>query len=141
MSHLPKRLVQFLEYMVGGAAYFWSGYIIFAICYSGLHWNWLQAKLLADAVGWTLNYLIQRYWAFASPALKRHEGAVIGKYGALTALNFALDYCIIWSLNRAGISPYIGFFVSSGFFTAWNYLWYRFWVFYGKGSGDAKEVT
>jgi putative flippase GtrA len=127
--------------MVGGVSYFWSAYLIFAICYSGLHWNWLPAKMLSDVVGWTLNYVIQRYWAFDSPTLKRREGVTVGKYGLLTAFNLGLDYWIIWSLKSIGISPYIGFFISAAFFTAWNYLWYRFWVFYGKRSGDAKEVA
>lgn len=141
MSYLRKPFVQFAEYMVGGASYFWSGYLIFAVCYSGLGWNWLPAKMLADAVGWTLNYVIQRYWAFANPALRHHEAATVGKYGTLTAFNFGLDYLIIWGLNSVGITPYIGFFISAGFFTVWNYLWYRFWVFYGKRGGDPKEVT
>jgi putative flippase GtrA len=136
-----RRIIQFAEYFVGGMAYFWSGYLVFAICYSGFHWNWLQAKLLADVVGWTLNYFIQRYWAFNDKSLNKHEAATISKYGIITAVNFALDYAIIWALNSIGISPYIGFFISAGFFTVWNYMWYRFWVFYGKRGGNAKEVA
>jgi putative flippase GtrA len=136
-----RRLIQFAEYMVGGASYFWSGYAVFALCYSGLHWSWFPAKMLADAVGWTLNYVIQRYWAFKNPALDQHETATITRYGVVTAVNFGLDYAIIWGLNHIGISPYIGFFISAAFFTVWNYIWYRFWVFYGKRSGDAKEVA
>ena len=141
MKFTRQRWIQFGEYMVGGVSYFWSGYLIFAVCYSGLHWNWFPAKMLADAVGWTLNYLIQRYWAFKSPALNRDKAGTITRYGAITILNFGLDYAIIWSLNRIGISPYIGFFISAAFFTVWNYFWYRFWVFYGKRSGDAKGVA
>lgn len=133
--------MQFAEYMVGGLSYFWSGYAVFAICYSGLHWSWFPAKMLADVVGWTLNYVIQRYWAFKNPALNKKEKTTIGRYGALTLVNLGLDYAIIWALNNIGISPYIGFFISAAFFTVWNYVWYRFWVFYGKRSGDAKEVT
>ena len=128
----PTRhnLIQFLEYMVGGTAYFWSGYLVFAACYSGLHWNWLPAKIAADVIGWSLNYLIQRYWAFDNKKLKHHEGRTAGKYALVMLLNLALDYLIIWGLKSIGVSPYIGFFISAGFFTIWNYLWYRFWVFF-----------
>jgi hypothetical protein len=28
-----------------------------------------------------------------------------------------------------GISPYYGMFIAAGYFTIWNYLGYRFWVF------------
>jgi hypothetical protein len=36
---------------------------------------------------------------------------------------------IVASLKSVGLTPYLGQFVSSGFFTIWNYFWYRFWVF------------
>lgn len=127
-----RTVIQFLEYMVGGTVYFWSGYLVFALCYSGLHWNWLYAKLVADVVGWTLNYLVQRYWAFNNKSLRGHEGRTVSKYGLLSLCNLALDYGIIWGLQQIGISPYLGFFISAGFFTVWNYLWYRFWVFYNE---------
>lgn len=127
-----RTVIQFLEYMVGGTVYFWSGYLVFALCYSGFHWNWLYAKLAADVIGWTLNYIVQRYWAFNNKSLKGHEGRTVGKYSLLSVCNLALDYAIIWGLQQIGISPYIGFFISAGFFTVWNYLWYRFWVFYNK---------
>jgi putative flippase GtrA len=114
--------------MVGGATYFWSGYIIFAICYSGLHWHWLPAKILADAVGLTLNYLIQRHWAFAGQAhLSEMEHA--GRYIFIEAVGFVLDYAIIGGLQAIGITPYVGFFISAAFFSVWSYLWYKYWVF------------
>lgn len=127
-----RRIVQFLAYMIGGSIYFWSGYLIFALCYTGLDWNWLYAKMLADVVGWTLNYVVQRYWAFNDASLKKREARTAGRYAAITALNLVLDYLIIWGLDSVGVSPYIGFFISAGFFTFWNYVWYRFWVFIGK---------
>jgi len=126
------NIVQFLEYLIGGTVYFWSGYAIFAIGYSGLGWNWLYAKMLADVVGWTLNYAIQRYWAFNSKTLKDREARTVGRFALLTLVNLALDYFIIWGLNKMGVSPYIGFFISAGFFTVWNYFWYRFWVFFSN---------
>lgn len=124
-----KLMIQFLEYLVGGGIYFWSGYLIFVICYSLLHWNWLWAKMLADTIGWSLNYIVQRYWAFNNPNLVRHQLSVTRRYVSITILNFLIDYTIVASLKHWGITPYIGLFISSGFFTVWNYLWYRFWVF------------
>jgi putative flippase GtrA len=133
-------VVQFVEYFIGGSSYFWSGYLVFAICYSALGWDWLPAKIAADIIGWTVNYLIQRYWAFKSPALAKKEGQTLGKYSLVTAANLGLDYLIIWGLKSLGVTPYIGFFISAGFFTVWNYLWYRFFVFYVKKGGTVKEV-
>ena len=123
------KLVQFAKYMVGGSIYFWSGYAIFAICYSGLHYSWLPSKIAADVVGWTLNYLVQRYWAFVPKGKHLREIEHIGRYIFIETIGFVIDYAIIAGLNSIGISPYIGFFISSGFFTVWSYLWYKYWVF------------
>ncbi len=124
-----RRLVQFAIYMLGGGIYFWSGYLIFAISYSGFGWQWWQAKLLADIIGWTLNYLVQRYWAFNSPGLALHEGRNRLRYGLISIFNIGLDYLIVGGLRQVGITPYIGMFVAAGFFTVWNYVCYRWWIF------------
>lgn len=128
-SITKKDVIQFLKFMVGGSTYFWSGYAVFALCYSGFGWDWLPAKMLADVVGFTLNYFIQRHWAFVSDGLKKKEGQTVSRYTLISIFSLGLDYAIIAGLNALGVSPYIGFFISSGFFTVWNYVWYRFWVF------------
>jgi putative flippase GtrA len=122
-------VIQFIKYFVGGSTYLWSGYIVFSLGYGVLHWAWWPAKILADAIGWTLNYLAQRYWVFSKPAMAHRNGTIAKKYIILTICNFGIDYLIVGSLKAVGISPYIGLFVSAGFFTVWNYLWYRLWVF------------
>jgi putative flippase GtrA len=134
MANKTKRrfIIQFAKYMVGGGVYFWSGYLIFALGYSVFHLNWLWAKIMADLVGWTLNFLIQRFWAFNHPELGGHTVKVTGRYAFITVLNLGLDYTIVASLKAVGVTPYLGMFISSGFFTVWNYLWYKLWVFSPK---------
>jgi putative flippase GtrA len=124
-----QRIIQFLEYWVGGNVFFLSGYATFSICYSLLGWRWWQAKLLADTIGWTLNYIVQRYWAFASSGLQKHEGKNRWRYITLSLVDTVLDYAIVGGLVGLGVTPYIGMFVAAGFFTVWNYFWYRYWVF------------
>jgi putative flippase GtrA len=123
-----KEINRFLKYFLGGGIYFWLGYGIFAVFYSGLHLGWLPAKLIADLIGLSANYIVQRFWAFSDRANLR-EMKHAGRYITIEVVGFFLDYAIIWSLYRAGITPYIGFFISSGFFTVWSYLWYKYWVF------------
>lgn len=119
---------RFGKYMVGGSLYFWVGYGVFAICYSVLSWDWLWAKVAADAIGWSLNYIVQRFWAFSDQAhLSEMQHA--GRYIFIESIGFVLDYLIIWGLKSIGVSPYLGFFISSAFFTVWSYLWYKYWVF------------
>lgn len=126
--------IQFGKYLTGGSVYFWSGYAVFAVCYSGFKWGWLYAKIAADLVGWSLNYLVQRYWAFAGDRIRLREIEHIGRYVLISTIGLILDYLIIAALYQIGITPYIGFFIAAGFFTVWNYLWYKYWVFPARKS-------
>lgn len=124
-----RRIVQFIEYLISGGAYFWTGYGVFFISDSLLGFSLWWAKQTANVAGWTVNFILQRYWVFKNPHLKGHMGEVTLRYGFITLVNFVIDYYIIFGLKEIGISPYIGQFVSAGFFTLWNYFWYRFFVF------------
>lgn len=127
MKYKPE-IARFAKYMSGGALYFWVGYAVFALCYSGFRWDWLPAKIAADVIGWSLNYLVQRLWAFSDRA---HLGEMrhAGRYIFIESVGFVLDYLIIAGLDYLGVTPYIGFFVAAAFFTVWSYLWYKYWVF------------
>ena len=114
---------------MGGNVYFISGYLVFALCYSVFDWWWLWAKIAADVIGWSLNYFVQRYWAFAGKHKKLSEMQHVGRYIFIESIGFVLDYLIIGGLNYIGITPYIGFFISAAFFTVWSFLWYKYWVF------------
>jgi putative flippase GtrA len=123
---------QFGKYLTGGGVYFGLGYAIFALGYSGFHWWWLWAKLLADSISWSANYLVQRFWAFS----KQHhlsEMQHAGRYLFIESIGFVLDYMIIGGLKAIGITPYIGFFISGIFFTVWSWFWYKYWVFPERG--------
>lgn len=124
-----SKLIQLIEYMVSGSVYFVTGYVAFFTFWSVLHWSLWWAKVLADVVGWVVNYLLQRFWVFANPDLAEHRVQVTRRYAVVTLADFMLDYVIVRGLRAVGITPYIGQFVSAGFFTVWNYIWYRFWVF------------
>lgn len=120
---------QIVEYLISGGAYFWSGYLAFFVMYQWLHWTLWWAKISADIVGWIVNYLLQRYWVFNNPQLAKHKIDVTGRYLIISGVDFVIDYFIVKILNLHGLSPYIGQFVSAGFFTVWNFLFYKFWVF------------
>ena len=124
-----QEVTRVTEYLVSGGAYFWSGYLTFFVVDKLLHGSFFWAKSLSTIFGWTINYLLQRFWVFKNPALKKHETEVTGRYIFITLVDFVMDYLIVYGLKLIGVTPYIGQFVSSGFFTFWNYLWYKYWVF------------
>lgn len=129
----PRALIQFVEYMISGGVYFWAGYALFAYLWSGLHWNLWWSTITSNVFGWVINYILQRFWVFKNSSLSVHKTQVTGRYALITLVDFGLNYLILYGLRQVGITPYLGQFASAGFFTIWNYLWYRFWVFPRKG--------
>lgn len=137
----PKRESRrIIEYLISGGAFFWSGYATFFFIDTILGGSFFWAKVLATLVGWTVNFLLQRYWVFNNPNLAEQQTQVTGRYIAISILNLVIDFFIVYGLKQLGLTPYIGQFVSSGFFTVWNYLWYKLWVFKEKPQGkDVKR--
>ena len=126
-----KLLVQFAEYMFTGGVWFWSGYILIVLLDD--HIGLFAANFVGNAVGITLNFLLERYWVFKTK--KQAKLSVMAKrYVIYTALNaFLLNYAILYALEEfAGLKPEIGQFIASAFFTGWNYYWYKNWVFKDK---------
>src|ERR1039458_8596752 len=86
---------EIIEYLIGGGLYFWIGYGCFFVFYHQFKWTLLYAKILADLVGWTFNYLINRYWVFTHQELKKRALKVSFRYTVITLFDFALDYTIV----------------------------------------------
>jgi putative flippase GtrA len=125
-----KELTRFAEYMVGGGLWFWSGYIIIVVLADKIPLFW--ANFAGNAVGLTLNFLVERYWVFSTKKQTK-LGVATWRYIIYTTLNaFALNYAILQVLVNMGIKPAIGQFIASAFFTGWNYFWYKTWVFKGQ---------
>jgi putative flippase GtrA len=136
-----KPVVQFIEYMISGGAYFWVGYAILNYLYYGLGWSLWWATITSNVIGWSVNFVLQRFWVFNSEALKSHQTEVTGRYIFITLVDFVLNYLILYGLRLLGITPAIGQFISSAFFTGWNYAWYRLWVFPEKFIKKKKVIT
>lgn len=121
---------QFLEYMVAGGAFFWSGYLAFAVFDGLLHWPLFIAKQLANIIGLSVNYVLEDQWVFKKGKARiQYDRRRTTRYIIITIVNFGIDYLIVAGLKDIGISPYLGQFASAGFFTIWNFMWYKYWVF------------
>lgn len=127
---LKSEIARLIAYSITGGAWFWSGYAMFAFCDQALGLNLWWAKLIANIFGISINFILERTWVFKEKRRHKRLTVVTERYITLTLCNFVIDYAIIRLLrDRFGISPYIGQFVSAGFFYGWNYLWYKYWVF------------
>jgi putative flippase GtrA len=121
---------QIFEHLVAGGAFFWSGYAAFALFDAVFGWPLFIAKQSANVIGLTINYILEDQWVFRKKkAKKTYDRRRTGRYVAITIVNFGIDYLIVAGLKDMGITPYIGQFASAGFFTVWNFAWYKYWVF------------
>ncbi len=132
-SRKPQKteIARFTEYMIGGGLWFWSGYVIIVFLNGRLPLFWVN--FIGNAVGITLNFIVERYWAFKT---SRPSTLIVAsrRYIIYTILNaFLLNYLILAVLkNHYNIQPKIGQFIAAAFFTVWNYIWYKLWVFRGQ---------
>lgn len=128
---LHKLLFQIVGYNIAGLAFFAASYSTFWLLYEFvIKGDFLVAKIVGNMLGLTVNYLIERYWVFRRDNAKKRSFAEAARYWILSFVNFWIDIAIVYLLKEyAGITPYIGNFVSSWFFTVWNFLWYKYWVF------------
>lgn len=120
---------QFAYFNLGGTAFFVIGYALFTLLYGVFGTTWWIAKIVADCIGWTINYLVQRHIAFAEESKNHTEKVLLGKFTVISVANVPIDYAIVGGLKMLGVSPFIGLFVSATFFTVWKWLWYKYWVF------------
>ena len=112
--------------------FFVVGYVTFVILYGLFHWAWLPAKILADFLGWSANFIIQYFWAFREEAKAQHTHKVTRKFTAVSIMNLGIDYAIVALLAWSGVSPLIGLIIAANFFTVWKWLWYKHYVFARK---------
>lgn len=141
MKLLKKQdIVQFIKYNIGGAIFFASAYGIFSLLYGPLHLPWWVAKTIGDGIGWFINYLIQRYWAFAHTKLHFKERKNRIRYIWLIVIDTILGYVIVGVLKHFGLSPFAGVWASSIFFTFWNFVLYRYWVFATGGTSSKRQT-
>ncbi len=119
-----SQIIKFIKYSLGGAAYFVIAWIIitFGTKYIGLWWS----NIIGNLLGILVNYLMQQFWAFGDGRNIFNSG---WKFVLITAVNLVLSYYILKFQTDNGIPLWLAQFVSAGFFSIWNWLWYKYWVF------------
>ncbi len=133
-NRTKKELKRIVEYMVSGGAQFWSGYAAFAVFDLLFRIPFWPNRVMSYGVGVVVNFYLQRFWVFGKKGLsKKQLHSSAEKYYGLMFTNFLIDLAIVGGLYElAGVSPYIGQFISAGFFTVYNYILFKYWVFRSK---------
>lgn len=134
-KRFKKELKNVFAYFLGGGVWFWAGYVLIVtldgplIDQFGEEVGLFIANFIGNSVGFSLNYIVLRIWKFNTKK-STSFGSTTVKYYVYTVLNvFGLNYLILYGLKKVGIEPEFGQFIASGFFTFWNYFWYKYYVF------------
>jgi putative flippase GtrA len=125
MSITKKQLSQFAKYQLGGLLYFVAAWVIitFGTKYIGLWWS----NLIGNGFGIGLNYLVQRYITFAGKKGGHNTGG--WRFVILTVVNLLMGCFLLKVQVSLGVPLWLAQFVNAGFFTVWNWVWYKYWVF------------
>lgn len=129
-KQLIRLAVDFIKLQLAGNVLFWGTYIGYFVLNNVYHWAELPALMVASTIAHILFFIVDKEWVFADKSGRRKTNAEVLRFLAFMGFNYALNIVIIETLSRyAGIEPEIGQFIAAAFFTAWNFLGLRFWVF------------
>lgn len=124
-----------LKYLATGTIVFGADYLVFFGCYKLIDLNLALSTGVAYIVGLVTNFILLRYWAFASDAQKDYLITGTAKYAIWLAINYGITYTMLRSFEVIwDLSPFLGKFLVAWFMTFWNYAGYKVWVFKGPKS-------
>lgn len=127
---LLKYVVEFIKLQLTGNILFWGTYVGLFIFNQLLHWPELTAIAIGSILAHCLFFLVNKEWVFDDKTGKRKTGHEITRFILFMGLNYFINLGIIAGLDRFfGVTPYIGAFIAGLFFSAWNFIGLRFWVF------------
>lgn len=125
-----KLVIEFVKLQLAGNVLFWGTYVGFFFLDAVLNWPQLPALITASLIAHFLFFLIDRDWVFADKTGKRKSSGEVIRFIIFMGVNFLINLAIIEGLSvYFDLSPYYGQFVSAAFFTVWNYVGLKFWVF------------
>lgn len=127
---LHKKMLEFLRYIVAGNVLFLSTYCMYFVLHGALGWSDGLAMAVGSVVGHIVFFAIDKTWVFVQGGSRRKTREELVRFVAFMGASYFLNLGIVLGLDKyLSISPYIGQFVAAGFFTAWNYVGLKYWVF------------
>lgn len=123
-------LVEFAKYNVAGSVFFWSTYLLFFLFETFLQWPEVQALAVSSIIGNILYFALDKEWVFSSDGSTKKSLGELVRFIIFMAFNYFLNLFLVWALLvYFDLTPYLGQFVTAGFFVFWSYLGLKYWVF------------
>lgn len=127
---LIKIAIEFIKLQLAGNILFWVTYAGFFVLHELLGWADLSALATASIVAHLCFFIADKEWVFNDKTGQRKTGVEVVRFILFMGMNYFINLGIIAGLDKYfDVSPYIGQFVAAAFFTVWNFVGLRFWVF------------
>ena len=121
-----------IQYLITGIIVFYADYLTFFVFYNHFQWSVAVAQAPAYVSGIVVNFLLERLWVFKNQTKKDPVQKETLRYVVILVVNYVITVVILRALKTQGISPLWGKYIAAFFFTFWNYIVFRFWVFKGE---------
>lgn len=136
-----KLLIEFVKYNIAGTVFFWSTYLLFFVFETFLKWPPVQALAVASIIGHIFYFILDKEWVFSSDGSTKKSIGEFIRFAIFMTFNYLLNLFLVWALlTYAGLSPYLGQFVTAGFFVFWSYLGLKYWVFPAQVSNKRSKA-
>jgi len=136
-----KKLWEFVRLQIAGNILFVGTNVFFITGDLILHVPQVIAYPVASILAHFLFFVADKEWVFAEGGKRRKTRDELTRFIVFMGFNYIINLAIIFALKKEfGISPYVGQFVSAGFFTFWNYIGLKYWVFVVPSKSRGRDV-
>mgnify|MGYP003439853904 CR=1 FL=1 len=138
-----KLAIEFIKLQLSANILFWGTIGGLFVLYDLLKWPQLAALATASIVAHVAFFIVNKEWVFDDNTGKRKTGGEVVRFVLFMGLNFFINLGIVMAASHylSGIeavasafpgfdpTPYIGQVIAALFFTVWNFVGLKFWVF------------
>lgn len=122
----------FIRYIIVGLLSVGIDYGMLLIAYRAFEINLAAATTIGFLVGLVFNFLLTKFWTFATHETK-HTAKQSAKQASMVAIlvvfNLAVTNVVVVWLNELNVGPEISKILTTGMVTIWNYVLYKKLIF------------
>ena len=140
---LWKLLIEFIKLQLSANILFWGTIGGLFLLYDVLEWPQLMALATASIAAHIVFFLVNKEWVFSDESGNRKTSREVVRFVLFMGLNYFINLGIVTlssnylsrvdfiatAFDNFGPTPYMGQIIAALFFTFWNYIGLKFWVF------------
>lgn len=123
-------LVEFIKLQLSANVLFWGTLAGLFVLHELIGWPQTIALATASIAAHVLFFIVNKEWVFNGDNGTRKTSREIVRFVLFMGLNYFINLAIVTGLSHYfDLSPYLGQVVAALFFTIWNFIGLKYWVF------------